>query len=215
MLARMPSEAKGSTMLNQSAQFFRQLKSTITSDFESSSRYQAKYHGVDLSRSRLSVELVRKIGLQMMASVRLMQCLEEAEVPLLPQVVSRLIRYLYAAEIHWEAEFAPGVSIVHGNGLVVSHAAKVGAGCILFHNVTLGEGTHPETREVGAPTLHENVHVGPGATLIGPIDIGAGTKIMAGAVLTHSVPPNSLVQPGESTVVPRRYKPEDAGKSVS
>ena len=61
----------------------------------------------------------------------------------------------------------------------------VGEGCILFHNVTLGEGVDPETRETGAPTLGRDVHVGPGATLLGPIHVGDGTKIMAGAVLTR------------------------------
>lgn len=85
-----------------------------------------------------------------------------------------------------DAELSPGIALVHGNGLVISHAATVKSGCILFHNVTLGEGMDPETRERGAPTLEEGVHVGPGATLLGPITVGAGTKIMAGAVLNRS-----------------------------
>jgi serine O-acetyltransferase len=119
-------------------------------------------------------------------------------------VASRLIRHLYGAEIHWNAEVADGVSIVHGNGLVLSHQARVGPGCILFHNVTLGVGLDPVTRESGAPTLGKDVHVGPGATLLGPIHVGDGTKVMAGAVLTHSVPPNSLVKPAPVEVSVRR-----------
>jgi serine O-acetyltransferase len=147
--------------------------------------------------------LVSKIGLQMLANVRVMQALDSAHVPLLPQVVSRMIRHLYGAEIHWKAKIAPGVSIVHGNGLVISKQATVGPGCILFQNVTLGEGIDPLTREVGGPTLGADVHVGPGAVIIGPIVIGAGSKIMAGAVVTQSVPPRCVVRSIVPEVVTR------------
>jgi serine acetyltransferase len=64
-------------------------------------------------------------------------------------------------------------------------------------------GIDPETGAMGAPTLERNVHVGPGATLIGPILVGEGTKIMAGSVLNRSVPPNSLVRPAPVDVVVR------------
>jgi len=92
---------------------------------------------------------------------------------------------------------APGVMLVDGFGLAISHAAKVGPACILFQNVTLGMGTDPETRQIGAPTLEASVHVGPGATLVGPITVGAGSKIMAGVTLTRSVPARSVVSAPE------------------
>jgi serine O-acetyltransferase len=146
---------------------------------------------------------VKKIGFQMMIATRVMRLCRDSGVPGAAQVASRLIRHLYAAEIHWNTEIEPGVSIVHGTGLVLSHRSKVGQGCILFHNVTLGEGVDPDTRESGAPTLEQDVHIGPGATLIGPITIGAGSKIMAGSVVTKSVPPHSIVKPAESVVAAR------------
>jgi serine O-acetyltransferase len=136
-----------------------------------------------------------------------MRFFDAARVPLLPQVMSRVIRHLYGAEIHWKSRIAPGISVVHGVGLVLSHAADVSAGCILFQNVTLGESVHPVTGMIGAPRLEANVHVGPGATILGPIVIGAGSKVMAGAVVTHDVPPNSLVSapaPQVSARTPRR-----------
>ena len=193
-------------MLARRLSFYRQLKSSIVADYDSIRRYRAKYHGEHIPARRLPLDLVRKIGLQMMASVRLMQTLEAARVPLLPQVVSRLIRHVYGAEIHWRAGISPGVLVIHGTGLVVSHAARIAPGCILFQHVTLGEGIHPETRKVGAPSLGIDVHVGPGATLLGPIEIGDRTKIMAGAVVTRSVPADSLVRPAEAVIsvrVPR------------
>lgn len=192
----------------------QRVTSDVRADFGSHQRYRGKYHGDAIPLSKLPPSLVTKIGLQMLACVRVMRALDDASVPLLPQVMSRLIRHAYGAEIHWKSQIAPGISLVHGNGLVISHRARVAQGCILFQNVTLGEGVDPDTREVGAPTLEEDVHVGPGATLIGPIRVGAGTKIMAGAVLTHSVPPNSLVRSPEPVVVERGRRPEAGGNAT-
>jgi serine O-acetyltransferase len=104
------------------------------------------------------------------------------------------MRHLYASDIHWDAQLAPGVVIVHGTGLVISHAARVGTGCILFQHVTLGESIHAQSRLIGAPTLEANVHVGPGATLLGPIVIGEGSKVTASALVMESVPTRSLVE---------------------
>ena len=186
----------------------RRFWRSVRADFGSLQRYREKYHAEKVSPLRLPIDAVRKIGFQMMVATRAMRLARESGVPLLPQVASRLIRHAYGAEIHWDAQLDDGVSIVHGVGLVISHRARVGEGCILFHNVTLGEGLDPQTRESGAPRLGRDVHVGPGATLLGPITVGDGTKIMAGAVLTRSVPPNSLVKPAEATVEPRNGFPK-------
>jgi serine acetyltransferase len=182
------------------------LLDSIRADHASLRRNREKYHGESVRPGQLPVHLATKIGLQMLAAVRVMQSLRRRRVPLLPQVTSRLIRHLYGAEIPMDADIAPGISVVHGNGLVISHAAHVGPGCILFHNVTLGEGVDPVTRQQGAPTLEPGVHVGPGAVLLGPITIGAGSKIMAGAVVTASVPPDSVVTSPRPEVRPRQRR---------
>ena len=181
----------------------RQFKTAVVADYDQIRKNRAKYRGERISSLSLPIDVVQKVGLQMMTAVRVMQALERARVPFLPQVVSRAIRHLYGAEIHWRAKIEPGISLVHGCGLVISHAATVGTGCILFQNVTLGESVDAETRQVGSPTLGRDVHVGPGATLLGPISVGDRTKIMAGCVLTRSVPPDSLVRPADIVVVPR------------
>jgi len=167
------------------------------------SQYEAKHGHPAPASGELSRDAVEKIGLQIMAAYRLMRALRAAGSTLAAKVVSRLIRHLYGSDIHWDAELAPGVMIVHGMGLAISRAARVGRGCILFQNVTLGMGTDPETRRTGAPLLEGNVHVGPGATLLGPIVVGEGSKVMAGAVLTRSVPPGSLVAAPSPEVRPR------------
>ncbi|MEO7092062.1 MAG: hypothetical protein ABI175_02350 [Polyangiales bacterium] len=160
----------------------------------------------------LARDLVQRIGMQMMASIRVMRLLGDLGVPIAPKVTSRLIRFFYGSDVHWNAQIADGVTIVHGMGLAISGSARIGARCLIFHNVTLGEAIDPKTRSVGAPTLEDDVHIGPGATLLGPITIGAGTKIMAGSVVTQSVPANSLVEAPAPSVV-SRIRPRAARQS--
>ena len=185
---------------------WREFVAAVRADHESVRHYRMKYHGEALSRGRLPLDLLRKVGFQMLFAYRVMRLLDGWRLPLLPMLASRGIRHLYGAEIHWKARIAPGVSIVHGVGLVLSHAAEIGTGCILFQNVTLGESVDAETGAIGAPRLAERVHVGPGATLLGPIEIGEGTKIAAGSVLMRSVSPGSLVSPPQAVVSARSVR---------
>lgn len=147
----------------------------------------------------LASDAVKKIGFQLMIAYRTMRFFRQAGLGLGAQFMSRSIRHAFASDVHWDAELEPGVVIVHGFGLAISYAAKVRAGCILFQNVTLGFGSDPTTKHGGtgaggAPLLERSVHVGVGATLYGPIVVGEGTKIMAGCVLSRSVPARSIVE---------------------
>jgi serine O-acetyltransferase len=121
--------------------------------------------------------------------------------------MSRLIRHGFSSDIHWDAELAPGVVVVHGFGLAISYAAKVDSGAILYQNVTLGYGLDRETKEPGAPVVEKNVHIGVGATLSGPITVGEGTKIMANCVVTRSVPRQSIVEAVVPQVTARAVRP--------
>lgn len=142
----------------------------------------------------LAGDAVRKIGFQLMIAYRVMRFFRSAGLELGAQFASRTIRHAFASDIHWDADLEPGIMVVHGFGLAISYAARARHGCILFQNITLGFGPDPQTKETGAPLLEKNVHVGIGATLYGPIVVGEGTKIMAGCVLSTSVPPRSIVE---------------------
>ncbi len=168
--------------------------------------YQGKYGAGEGGAGSLPSDGVKKIGFQILVAYRLMRLFRARGNTLAAQFTSRLMRHLYASDIHWDAELAPGVMIVHGFGLAISHSAKVARGCILFQGVTLGFGTDTDGG-VGAPSLEPNVHVGVGATLYGPITVGEGSKIMAGCVLGESVPPRSLVEAPKPAVSARRGKP--------
>lgn len=142
----------------------------------------------------LAGDAVKKIGFQLMIAYRVMRFFRAAGLGLGAQFMSRTIRHAFASDVHWEADLEPGIMVVHGFGLAISYAARAKNGCILFQNVTLGYGPDPKTRVAGAPSLENNVHVGIGATLYGPIVVGEGTKIMAGCVLSQSVPARSIVE---------------------
>lgn len=146
------------------------------------------------STAALASDAVKKIGFQLMIAYRVMRFFRAAGLRLGAQFMSRAIRHAFASDIHPDADLEPGIMIVHGFGLAVSYAAEVKSGCILFQNVTLGYGLDPETKQGGGPLLEKNVHVGIGATLYGPMVVGEGTKIMAGCVLSRSVPPRSIVE---------------------
>jgi serine acetyltransferase/GT2 family glycosyltransferase len=167
------------------------------------------------TRLAIASDAVKKIGFQLMIAYRVMRFFRQAGLGLGAQFMSRSIRHAFASDIHWDAELEPGIVIVHGFGLAVSYAAKVRAGCILFQNVTLGYGNDPETKEAGAPLLEQNVHVGIGATLYGPIVVGEATKIMAGCVLSRSVPARSIVEAPVPQVGARApVRPRDPAKRV-
>ncbi len=174
---------------------FKRFAHAVAADHAVGRLYRARYQGVQASAWRLPFDAVTKVGFQMLILARVMRLLGDLRVPGGPQVVSRLIRHLHGAEIHWKAHLAPGICFVHGNGLVISADASVGERCILFQNVTLGRSLDAARGVSGAPTLHANVHVGPGAVLLGPIEIGEGTKVVANSVVTMDVPAGVVVRP--------------------
>ena len=165
--------------------------------------YEDRYGYWPQTKRSLPRDLVEKVGLQIAAGYRLMRFFRDAELPVLAKLTSRVMRHVYGSDIHFDANIESGVMFVHGMGLAIHGGARVGARCVIAQNVTLGNGLDPETRVEGAPTLEDDVRVGAGATLIGPITIGEGSKIMPGVVLTHSVPNNTLVESPVPTTRPR------------
>ncbi|MCC6241519.1 MAG: glycosyltransferase [Gemmatimonadaceae bacterium] len=154
-------------------------------------------------------DAVQRIGLQILVAYRFMRLCRQLGFGLFARIVSRLMRHLYSADIHWNAELAPGIVIVHGVGLVISHTSRVAEGCVLFQHVTLGESIHPVTREIGSPALEPHVHVAPGAVLVGPIVVGRESKVAANAVVTVSVPARSVVESPHANIRSR-----DSGVSI-
>lgn len=84
-----------------------------------------------------------------------------------------------------------GIKMPHLNGIIINDLARIGSGCTIFHQVTLGISGIPE--KGGAPVIGDNVVVGAGAKIIGNVKVGSGVKIGANAVVTKNIPSGSTV----------------------
>lgn len=112
-------------------------------------------------------------------------------IPVLPRVISHINRFLTGIEIHPGAKIGEGLFIDHGMGVVIGETAEIGDNCTLYQGVTLGGVSRERVKR--HPTLGNNVVVGAGAVLLGPITVGDNARIGAGAVVVQSVPPNATV----------------------
>jgi serine O-acetyltransferase len=130
-------------------------------------------------------------GVHALLSHRVASALQAAGVPVAPRVLAYLSRSLTGIEIHPAAKIGDGLFIDHGTGVVIGETAEVGENVTVYQGVTLG-GTGFATGK-RHPTVQDNVTIGSGAKLLGPITIGHGAKIGANAVVIPAVPPNSTV----------------------
>ncbi len=130
-------------------------------------------------------------GVHALLGHRLAHALHEAGVPLLPRVVAAISRAITGIEIHPAAQIGHGFFIDHGMGVVIGETAELGDDVTLYQGVTLG-GTGFATGK-RHPTVQDNVTIGSGAKLLGPITVGHGSKIGANSVVIHDVPANSTV----------------------
>src|ERR1700687_4383193 len=146
-------------------------------------------------------------GIHALLAHRVAHALDAAGVPLLPRTISMLARALTGIEIHPSARIGQGLFIDHGAGVVIGQTADIGDDVTLYQGVTLG-GTGFATGK-RHPTVQDNVTIGSGAKLLGPITVGHGSKIGANSVVIHDVPPNSTVvgNPGHPVRVEGR-RPE-------
>lgn len=111
--------------------------------------------------------------------------------PLLARLISQANRFFTGIEIHPGAQVHPTCFIDHGMGIVVGETAVIGENVRMFHGVTLG-GTGKDKGK-RHPTIGSNVLIGARATILGPVTIGDGAKIGAGAVVLDSVPQKATV----------------------
>jgi serine O-acetyltransferase len=146
-------------------------------------------------------------GIHALLSHRIAHALAASRVPLLPRLISMATRMLTGIEIHPAARIGSGLFIDHGTGVVIGETADIGENVTLYQGVTLG-GTGFATGK-RHPTVQDNVTIGSGAKLLGPITIGHGAKIGANSVVITDVPPHSTVvgNPGHPVRVEGR-RPE-------
>jgi len=121
-----------------------------------------------------------------------------AKFDLIARIISQFSRFLTGIEIHPKARIGKNLFIDHGMGVVIGETSEIGDNVTIYHAVTLG-GISPsiksdEQRNIKRhPALRNNVVVGSGAQLLGPIIVGEHAKVGANAVVTHDVPPHAVM----------------------
>ena len=149
------------------------------------------------AKSKLSVILTYP-GVKAVFFHRIANFFSIAKLELLARMISQFSRFLTGIEIHPKAKIGENLFIDHGMGVVIGETSEIGNNVTIYHMVTLG-GISPsiesnEQRNVKRhPTLMDNVVVGSGAQILGPVVVGKNAKVGANAVVTKNVPENAVM----------------------
>lgn len=117
------------------------------------------------------------------------------------RLVSEISRFITGIEIHPGAQIGKRLVIDHGMGVVIGETAEIGNDCIIFHGVTLGGLKFDPVKR--HPTLGDQVLVGTGATVLGPVHIGNGARIGANSLVTFDVPEGASVVAPQAHLISR------------
>jgi serine O-acetyltransferase len=130
-------------------------------------------------------------------------------------IVGRLLHRVACAaagiDLPWQTSIGPGFALTHGWGTVVNEHAVIGRNVTMFHGITLGQRDRIRadgSRTTGYPTIEDEVWIGPHAAIVGPVTIGRGSRIAAGACVFESVPAHSIVMGNPATVVKTGCAPD-------
>ncbi|MGB9768466.1 MAG: serine O-acetyltransferase [Dictyoglomus turgidum] len=152
--------------------------------------YKAVFEKDPAARNFLEVILCYH-GFHAILLHRIAHFLWKLKIPIIPRLISNINRLLTGIEIHPGAKIGKGFFIDHGMGVVIGETTEIGDNVLIYQGVTLG-GTGKEKGK-RHPTIGNNVVIGAGAKVLGPITIGDNTRIGAGSVVLKSVPPNCTV----------------------
>lgn len=166
------------------------------------------FHRDPAARSTLEVVLLYP-GFHAVELHRLSHWLWNMGFKWFARAMSHVVRWLTGIEIHPGATIGRRFFIDHGMGVVIGETAEIGNDVTIYHGVTLGGVSLAKTKR--HPTIGDNVVIGTGAKILGPVNIGANSRIGAGSVVVRDVPPYSTVVGIPGRIVFR--SPEEAGKS--
>ena len=121
-----------------------------------------------------------------------------AKFDLVARIISQFSRFLTGIEIHPKAKIGENLFIDHGMGVVIGETSEIGNNVTIYHNVTLGGiapsiNSNDQRNMKRHPTLEDNVVIGSGAQILGPITIGKNSLIGSNSVVTKNVPEKSVM----------------------
>jgi len=154
--------------------------------------------------ARSVFEALTYAGVWAIWSHRVSHCLWNHRMKYLARALSQWTRFTTGIEIHPGAQIGRRFFIDHGMGVVIGETAEIGDDVLMYHQVTLGGTSLEKTKR--HPTIGNNVLIGMGAKVIGPIILGDNVRVGANAVVTKDVPANSTVVGVPAKVVKRDGK---------
>jgi serine O-acetyltransferase len=189
------TEGKSNTY-KQIKSAFRQI-GFLHSDFKNAYRNDPALHGKFFG----FMELILYPGIWAIIFYRLAFFLFSLRLPFIPRFISQLSRFFTGIEIHPGAIIGRGFFIDHGHGVVIGETSEIGNNVLIYQQVTLGgTGLSSGKRH---PTLGNNIFVGAGAKILGPITIGDNSMIGAGSIIVKDVPDSSVVVGNPGHVIKR------------
>lgn len=141
-------------------------------------------------------------GFHILLFHRLAHLLNNIHLKFLARFISQFARWFTGIEVHPGAKIGNNLFIDHGMGIVIGETTEIGNNCTIYHQVTLG-GTGKEKKK-RHPTIGDNVMIGCGAKILGPITIGNNVKIGANAVVLKDIPSDNTVVGIPGRIVERR-----------
>ena len=154
-------------------------------------------HRDPAAKSKISVILTYP-GVKAVFFHRIANFFSVAKLDLIARIISQFSRFMTGIEIHPGAKIGKNLFIDHGMGVVMGETSEIGDNVTIYHMATLG-GIAPSInsdnqRDVKRhPTLKDNVVVGSGAQILGPVVIGKNAKVGANAVVTKDVEENAVM----------------------
>ena len=149
------------------------------------------------AKSKLSLILTYP-GVKAVFFHRIANFFSTAKFDLIARIISQFSRFLTGIEIHPKAKIGKNLFIDHGMGVVIGETSKIGDNVTIYHAVTLG-GISPsidserQRHEKRHPTIGDDVVIGSGAQIIGPVVVGKGARIAANAVVVKDVPDSATM----------------------
>ena len=149
------------------------------------------------AKSKISVVLTYP-GVKAVFMHRIANFFAIAKFDLIARMISQFSRFMTGIEIHPKAKIGKNLFIDHGMGVVIGETSEIGNNVTIYHNVTLGGiapsiNSNDQRNMKRHPTLEDNVVVGSGAQILGPITVGKNSLIGSNSVVTKNVPEKSVM----------------------